>query len=329
MKGIIKQLTETYGPSGQEERIADLIKNEIKDNVDEIKIDNMGNLIALKRGKTDKKVMIAAHMDEIGLIVTHVDEDGFIRFSNVGGVSPHILLGERVIFANGMEGTIGKEKLKSIKKLKFNKMYIDVGLDSEEKVKEKIGIGDVATYKREFSDLGDRIVAPSLDDRIGCAVLISALKELDEVQNDTYFVFTVQEEVGVRGSQTSAFGINPDLGIAIDLTATGDTPESRTMSVSLGEGPAIKVKDKSVITHPKVKDLMVDVAEQKEIPYQFEVLEFGGTDAGSIHVTREGVPTGVLSIPARYIHTPSEMIDYNDVENGVTLLKGILQKEID
>jgi endoglucanase len=328
LREIIKQLTETYGPSGQEERITDLIKNEIKDDVDEIEIDNMGNLIALKKGNSNKKFMLAAHMDQVGLIVTHIDEDGFIRFSNVGGVSPYILLGERIIFANGVEGTIGKEKLESIKDLKFSKMYIDIGLESDEEVREKIEIGDVAIYKRECSDLDKRLLAPALDDRIGCAILISTIKNLSEVENDTYFVFTVQEEVGIRGSQTSAFKINPDLGIAVDLTATGDTPESRTMSVSLGEGPAIKVKDRSVITHPKVKDLLIKVAKREGIPYQFEVLEFGGTDAGSIHLTREGVPTGVLSIPARYIHTPGEMVDYSDVENGVKLLSGVLQENL-
>ncbi|SJZ38402.1 M42 family metallopeptidase [Selenihalanaerobacter shriftii] len=329
MKEIIKDLVKTYGPSGHETKVAELIKSQIEDNIDEIRMDNMGNLIAVKKGESDKKVMLAAHMDQIGLIVTHIDENGFIRFSNVGGVSPYVLLGERVIFANGVEGTIGKEKLDSIKELKLSKMYIDVGLDSEEKVKEKIKIGDVATYNRGFSDLGDRVVAQALDDRAGCAVLIETIKELDEVENDTYFVFTVQEEVGIRGAQTSAFGIDPDIGIAVDVTATGDTPEARTMAVSLGEGPAIKIKDRSVITHPKVKDLMVKVAEQEEIPYQFEVLEFGGTDAGSIHLTREGVPTGVLSIPARYIHTPSEMVDYGDLEHSVKLLSGILQEKID
>lgn len=329
MKEIIRRLTEAYGPSGHEKEVTDLIKSEIEDNVDEIRVDKLGNLIALKEGTGNKKIMLAAHMDEIGLIATHVDEDGFIRFSNVGGVSPYTLLGERVVFGNGLQGVVGKEKLDSIKKLKFSKLYIDVGLDSKEAVKEQINIGDVATYKREFSDLGDRLLAKSLDDRIGCALLIETIKELSTMANDTYFVFTVQEEVGIRGAQTSAFGINPDLGIAIDVTKTGDTPEARKMAVSLGAGPAIKVKDRSVITHPKVKDLMVSVAKEKELPYQLEVLEFGGTDAGSIHLTREGVPTGVLSIPARYIHTPSEVVDYSDVENGVKLLNGILQKNIE
>ncbi|ADL12806.1 M42 family metallopeptidase [Acetohalobium arabaticum] len=328
MKEIIKRLTEAYGPSGHEEEIRNLIRSELEDEVDEIRVDKLGNLITYKEGSSDKKVMLAAHMDEIGLIVTHIDEDGFIRFSNVGGVSPYILLGERVIFGNGLEGVISKEELDSIKKLRFSKMYIDVGLDSKEDVKEEINIGDVATYKREFSDLGDRLLAKSLDNRAGCALLIETIKNLSTLANDTYFVFTVQEEVGIRGAQTSAFGINPDLGIAVDVTGTGDTPESRRMAVSLGEGPAIKVKDRSVITHPKVKDLMVSTAEEQEISYQLEVLEFGGTDAGSIHLTRKGVPTGVLSIPARYIHTPSEVVDYSDVENGVKLLDSILQKEV-
>ncbi|MBM7624491.1 M42 family metallopeptidase [Sporohalobacter salinus] len=329
MKEVIKRLTEAYGPSGHENEVTELIKSEIESEVDEIRIDKLGNLIALKEGKSNKKVMLAAHMDEIGLITTHIDEDGFVRFSNVGGISPYILLGERVVFGNGLEGVIGKEKLDSIKELEFSKMYIDVGLDSKEAVKEQINIGDVATYKRDFSNLGDKLLAKSLDDRIGCALLIEVIKNVSNLANDTYFVFTVQEEVGIRGAQTSAFGINPDLGLAIDVTRTGDTPEARKMAVSLGEGPAIKVKDRSVITHPKVKDLMVSVAEREEIPYQLEVLEFGGTDAGSIHLTRGGVPTGVLSIPARYIHTPSELVDYDDVKNGVKLLNSFLQETIE
>ncbi|MGM0471212.1 MAG: M42 family metallopeptidase [Bacillota bacterium] len=329
MQEIIKRLTETYGPSGHEEEVAELIKSEIEDQVDKVKIDKLGNLIAIKRGRSDKRVMLAAHMDEIGLIATHIDEDGFVRFSNVGGVSPYILLGERVVFGNGVEGVIGKEKLDSIKELKLSKMYIDIGLSSREEVKEQIEIGDVAIYQRNFSRLGERLTAKSLDDRIGCALLIETIKNLSEVENDTYFVFTVQEEVGIRGSQTSAFSIEPDLGIAVDVTGTGDTPESRTMAVSLGEGPAIKVKDRSVITHPKVKDLMVEVANREDLPYQLEVLEFGGTDAGSIHLSRDGVPTGVLSIPARYIHTPSEVVDYQDVQNGVKLLTAILGEKID
>lgn len=168
-----------------------------------------------------------------------------------------------------------------------------------------------------------------MDNRAGCALLIQTIKELEDCQNDAYFVFSVQEEVGLRGAKTSAYAINPDVGIAVDVTSTGDTPKARTMAVELGKGPAIKVKDASVICHPKVKDLMIDRAEDKGIPYQLEVLEWGGTDAGIIHLTREGVPSGAVSVPCRYIHSANEMVDAEDLEDGVKLLVAILEQEIE
>ncbi|PKM83898.1 MAG: aminopeptidase [Firmicutes bacterium HGW-Firmicutes-13] len=323
MKELIKKLTEAYGPSGREEEIKDIIKELVKPLADEITEDSLGNLIVRKKGP-GKKIMAAAHMDELGLIVTFIDENGFLRFSNVGGISPHILLGERVVFPDGTAGTIGCEKLENIKDLKFSKLYIDIGVSEKRQAEEKVKIGDIAVYQRTFSDLGERILSKALDDRVGCAVLVQTLKEIEKPQNDIYFVFTVQEEVGVRGARTSAYKINPDYGLAVDVTRTGDTPESETMAVSLGKGPTVKVKDTLIISHPKVKKIMVETAEKNNIPYQLEVLERGGTDSGAIQLTREGVPSGVMSIPCRYIHTPSEMVDFNDVLNGVKLLKNIL-----
>ncbi|WP_018248494.1 M42 family metallopeptidase [Orenia marismortui] len=330
MKKLIKELVEAYGPSGNEENIREIIKDKIEDKVDQIKVDNLGNLIVLKKGKdSSKSIMLAAHMDEIGLIATHIDDNGFIRFSNVGGVSPYTLLGERIIFNNEIIAVIDKEgKLEDISKLKHEKLYADIGASSKEEAKKKVNIGDTASYYRKMDDLGDRCVAKSMDDRSGCALLIETINQLDDQPSyDTYFVFTVQEEVGLRGSKTSAYGINPDLGIAVDVTLTGDTPEAKTMEVGLGKGPAIKVKDRSVLVHPQVKNLMIDIAEKNNIPYQLEVLTAGGTDAGSIHLTRSGVRSGALSIPCRYVHSPSEMIDINDMKNGVKLLVNILESD--
>ncbi|AGB41317.1 peptidase family protein [Halobacteroides halobius DSM 5150] len=326
MKELVKKLVETYGPAGDEEEISRVIQTEIEDYVDQISKDPMGNLIALKKGQSaDKKVMLAAHMDEIGLIATHIDDDGFIRFSNVGGVSPHTLIGERVLFNGETVGVVDKEgKLEKISDLKNSKMYIDIGASSKEEAKKKVKIGDTASYYRNLNDLGDRITAKSLDDRTGCAVLIKTLKELDQPTYDTYFVFTVQEEVGTRGSKVSAYGINPDLGIAVDVTLTGDMPEAKRMAVSLGAGPAIKVKDATVLANPQVKEMMVKLAKKNEIPYQLEVLKRGGTDTGSIQLTRDGVLAGALSIPARHVHSPSEMVDINDLKNSVQLLRKIL-----
>jgi tetrahedral aminopeptidase len=189
-------------------------------------------------------------------------------------------------------------------------------------------VGDVAAFDRPFVDLGDRLVAKAFDDRIACAVMIQALLDLPESPHDVCCVFTVQEEVGVRGATTSAFGIEPEVALAVDVTPTGDTPEAHPMAVMLGAGPAIKVKDRGMLAHPGVKDWMVRTADVLAIPYQMEVLEFGSTDAMAIQTSRAGVAAGCLSIPCRYIHSPSEMVDYRDVQNAVKLLIGLLQGPI-
>ncbi len=327
MKKLISKLTAISSPSGREEQIRAFIKEEIKNYCDELREDKLGNLIAIKHGG-NTKIQFAAHMDEIGMIITDIDENGFLRFSNVGGISPHRLYGQRVRFQNGIVGVFGAEKVEDIKKLTLNKLYIDIGASSEEEARSKISVGDIATFHHEFTDLGERVVAKSMDDRIGCAVLIEALKRVTNPQNDLYCTFTVQEEVGLRGARTSAFGIEPDLGIALDVTATGDTPEAERLAVKLGKGAAIKVKDLSIITHSKVKDLLTELAKTNSIPYQFEVLPFGGTDAGAIHLTKAGVPAGVISIPCRYVHSPSEMVDLNDVEAAVRLVVAVMEKKI-
>ena len=275
-----------------------------------------------------KKVMFSAHADEIGVIVTYIDDDGFLRFSNVGGLNLLTLLGGRVRFANGVIGVIGKEK-GELKDLTLDKLFIDIGAATKDEAQKKVSIGDFAVFHREFADLGQRLVAKSMDDRIGCAVLVEAIRRLDHSDHDLYFVFSAQEEVGLRGARTAAYSIDPDLGIAIDVTRTGDTPEAPRMDVSLGKGAAIKVKDSSVIAHPKVKNLMVRLAEADQIKYQLEVLEAGGTDAGAIHLTKSGVPSGTISIPCRYVHSPSEMVDLDDVENCVKLILAICRDSLD
>jgi len=331
VKDLIKKLTETYGPSGREEQIREVIRGEIEGLADEVRVDTMGNLIALKRGKGEGlKVMLAAHMDEIGIIVTHVDEKGFLRFAPVGGVHPLALLGGRAVFADGTVGTFGLEKREPGEEEKIpslDKLYLDVGAKDKDSV--PVGVGDIACFQRPFVAQGDRFIAKALDDRIGCAVLIQVMRDLEASPHDVYFVFSVQEEVGLRGAITSAYGIHPDLGISIDVTGTGDTPEARTLAVSLGEGPAVKVKDRGMLAHPAVKNLLVKTAEELGIPYQIEVLERGTTDATAIQISREGVPAGCLSIPCRYVHTPSEMVDQNDVLNAVRLLVALLSKPIE
>jgi endoglucanase len=335
MKDLIRRLTETYGPSGGEEPIRELIRQEIAGLVDDVRVDVLGNLIA-KRSGDGAKAMVAAHMDEIGVVVTHIDEKGFLRFSNVGGVFPLNVLGQRVVFGNGSLGTPGEEKRDSLKdELKLEKMYIDIGARDRDSARKLVNVGDVACFQREFATLsatpgtgGERYLAKAFDDRIGCAVMIETLKRLKKKRNEVYFVFTVQEEVGVRGATTSTYQIDPDIGIAVDITGTGDTPEARTMAVELGKGAAIKVKDWGLLVHPQVRKLMVDLADRDKIPYQLEVLERGTTDAWAMHTSRQGVPSGVISIPTRYGHTPTEMIDAGDVESCVRLLTAILEEDL-
>ncbi|MFN2116928.1 MAG: M42 family metallopeptidase [Candidatus Promineifilaceae bacterium] len=329
MNTLLKQLVETHGPSGFEDQIRDLILSEIEPFADTISVDSMGNLIATKKGQGDGfKIMIAAHMDEIGLMVSHISKEGFLRFTNIGGVSPLILTGNRVQFANGTLGVVyceGKMFPKEVQPLE--KYYIDVGAASKDDC--PVQVGDAASFKREFVAQGDRLTSKSMDDRIGCYVAIETLKRLKNTPHDVYFVFSVQEEVGTRGAQAAANGILPDIGIAVDVTATGDLPESRILAVDLGAGPAIKVKDKGMIAHRDLVRAMRSCAEKEEIPYQLEVFEFGSTDARSIQISGPGSAAGCISIPCRYVHSQSETVDAKDVENAVKLLLSLLSGKID
>lgn len=325
---LLKKLLSAYAPSGNESTVRALIQEEIKNYVDEISVDSLGNLIARKKGK-GTKIMLAGHMDHIGLMVTFIDDEGFLRFTNVGGISPAITLSQRVIFENGRIGVIGSEKIDSLKDLSLDKLYIDIGASNKEEAEGMVSIGDVAVYYSEPLIDDKKVVSQAVDDRIGCFVMIEVLKRLQSTNNDLYFVFTVQEEVGTRGAKTAAYGIEPAIAIAFDVTATGDTPKAKAMAVKLGSGPAIKVKDNSILCHPKVKEYMVKQAKENSIPYQMEVLEYGGTDSGAIHITRSGVPSGVLSIPCRYLHSNCEMVFLSDVENAVELTKHILHNSIE
>ena len=330
MKDLIKKLTETFSPSGYEDAIREVILSEIKPLADEIRVDTLGNIIARKGEKAanGKRIMIAAHMDEIGLIATHIDEHGFVRFTTVGVPFGRYLLGGRVRFVSGVQGVIGSERLEKYNVIPpADKMFIDVGATSKKDCPIKVGA--VAAFDRPFVEMGSRLVAKSLDDRAGVTVAIETLRRLGLGPNEVYFVFTVQEEVGVRGATVSAYGVDPDVGLAIDVTPTGDTPNPIRRDIALGAGPAIKVKDYLMLSDPKVVAWMERSAKKSRIPIQREVLTGGSTDARAIQLTRSGVPVGGLVIPCRYVHSPSEMIDYRDVENAVNLLITMLSAPID
>jgi len=325
MEKTIMRLTEAFGPSGEEEAVRTAIKDLVKGSADRIFEDSLGSLFFLREGPSPR-IMVSAHMDEIGIIVTHIDGNGFLRIAPIGGVAPRMLPGQRLRFRDGITGTVYHEKIKDIKELDWSKLYLDIGQDSAEAAGEIVTIGDVACFDQPFRALpGGRCMAKAMDDRVGCAVLVETINRLPaELPQAVCFVFTVQEELGLRGAKTAAYRYEPDYGLAVDVTLVGDTPRAATMAVSLGKGPAVKVKDNSLLCHPVVREYMAETAEKYKIPYQLEVLERGGTDAGAIHTSRQGVPSGAISIPCRYVHTPSELVDSSDVENAVDLLQKLL-----
>jgi endoglucanase len=328
MKQLLKTLTETFAPSGYEDAVREVILKEVKPLADEVRVDALGNLIVRKKptkaSKTSKRIMLAAHMDEIGVIASHVDKKGFVRFTNVGGTFGRYTLGARVRFLNGVTGVVGYDRLEQIDNwLPINKMFIDVGATSRDDCPVKVG--DIAAFERSFIEMGSRLVAKSLDDRAGVAVLIETLRAIKSTPNDLYFVFTTQEEVGSRGAGSAAFGIDPEIGIAVDTTPTGDTPASIKMAMELGGGPCVKFRDVGMIADPRVADWMIQTAEKAKIPYQREVLLVGSTDAQQIQISRAGVMAGALSIPVRYVHSASEMADMNDLQNSIKLLTAMLK----
>lgn len=328
MEDLIKKLAEAWGPPGFEHQVRSLIRAEVEGLADETWIDPLGNLIC-RIGQGEKRVMTAAHMDEIGLVVSHIDRQGYARFASIGTLFPATLLGARVRFENGVIGTIGVEdqfgKRRDLPNL--DGFFIDISAGDQNAV---VQIGDPGAFMGEVITRGDRIIGKSLDDRLCCAIQIEAMRRIKEAgtPHSLYFAFTVQEEVGIRGARPAAYGIEPHLGIALDVTGTGDVPKGEVMSVKLGAGVAIKTRDTGLIVPAAVKNWMVERAEAAGIPYQLEVLSVGTTDGASIQVARSGVPTGAISVPARYIHTPSETVDRRDVQATLDLLVALLSQPI-
>jgi len=327
MLELAKRLTEAFGISGFEEEIRAAIREEIAGTVDDVRVDALGNLVAFRRGTGGgKRVMLAAHMDQIGLMVTYIDEKGYMRFAPVGGIFPLTCWGTQVRFGDGTVGTVGLDgRAKRSEAPALKDMFIDVGVSSRADVKQKVG--DVATFIYPFVAQGNAWFASNHDDRVGCIVLAQLLRELKgaPISHDLYAVFTTQEEVGLRGATTSAYAIDPEIGIALDVTLTGDLPYATpAMEVAMGKGVAIKVQDGGMISHTGLNKLLIAAAEGAGIPYQLEVLLGGTTDARSMQVTRAGVPATCLSIPSRHVHTPSQLVDRRDVEGAVALLKAFL-----
>ncbi len=317
---LLKKLTEIDSPSGREKGIREFIKSEAQRLGYDVTEDALGSVIAHKAGN-GKKLMFDAHMDEIGIIATFVDENGFIRFGSVGGLYIKELVHRRVRFLNGTVGVIGCEEESFKEKAEVSKLYVDIGARSKTEVEKLVKTGDTAVFEGEFHKNGDTVISKALDNRAGCYILLKAMADIKNSENDLYFVFSTQEEVGLRGAKTAAFGIMPDYAIAVDVTDTGDTPSCPVMDVKLGKGAAIKVMDNSVMCDVNVINVLRTIAENKKIQYQTEIMSDGGTDAGAIALTGGGVRAGGISLPVRYIHSPSEMADCKDINACIELVK--------
>ena len=310
----LQALNACHGPSGDEGQVADAIEALARPFADEISRDVMGNLTVRRKG-SGPKVLFAAHMDSIGFIVTHIDEKGFLHFGRVGGLRAHSCIHTRVRFQNGVQGVVALDCEVEPKNMTLDDLYIDVGARDRAEAESLVQVGDTAVYDAPAFAAGDRISSPYLDNRISCVALLMALEQLGEHNNDLYFVFTVQEELGLRGARPAAYRIDPEYAIAVDVTLSDDEWNARHGGSSVcGGGAAIKVMDSSVVSHPQIVQKLSALAKERGIPAQMDVIRSGGTDAGAIHMSRAGVITGGISIPCRYLHSPVEMADRRDVE---------------
>lgn len=326
---ILERLTAAYGPSGQEQEVSQVIEELAAPYCDKIKRDTMGNLVCRKKGK-GPKVMFSAHMDSIGLVATHIDEHGYVRVGAVGGISPAKVLHTPVRFASGQGGVVSAQAGVELSKLKISDLFIDVGASSREETEKLVQIGDAAVFDTRLFQVSNRVSAPYLDNRASCAVQLMVMSQLGQTDNDLYFVFSVQEEVGTRGAKTAAWDIDPDYGIALDVTPADDEPGSKHLVSSvLGGGAAVKVMDGSVICHPWMVEKLMTLAEEQGIRAQRDVIRAGGTDGGPIHLTRSGVPTGGISIPWRYGHSPMELVDLQDMQNCAALAKAFAECKLE
>lgn len=333
---LLRRLSEASGVPGREEAIRTIVQEALADYVDEIEVDILGNLIAHKKGG-GPKVVVAAHMDEIGFFVSHIDEEsGYLRLEPVGGFDPRTLIASRVVVHTESAPILGLIGIKPVhilteeerkKEIRIQDLFVDVGLPGKE-VKERVKVGDPVTLHQNFAEVGELVSGKALDDRVGVYVGIEALRRLQNHTADIYFVATVQEEVGLRGARTSAFQIAPEIGVALDVTLACDMPgvQPHEQVTKLGKGVAIKLKDSATISHPGLVRFLAKLAAERGIPYQMEILPRGGTDAGAIQLAREGAAVVTLSVPTRYVHSVVEAAHKKDIEVAIQLLVAFLER---
>jgi len=333
---LLRDLTQTPGIASREDKVREVVATHLGPLVDDLSVDALGNLIGHRKGKGGPRIAIAAHIDEIGFLVRHVDDNGFLRVQRVGGFDPRVLVAQRVQVhtrqGDSLPGVfqpaskpIHLMQPGEAKDLKLEDLFVDLGM-APDKVKEQVRIGDMVTLDRDLVAVGDTVVSKALDDRVGVYVMIEGIRKATESTAEIFAVATTQEEIGLRGAQTSAYSIDPDIAIALDVTIAADIPGGSPDAhvTKLGGGTAIKILDSSQIANPKVVDHLRELAEEHGIPHQLEILPFGGTDAGAFQTSRGGIATSTISIPTRYVHTVNEMAHVDDIQASVDLLAAFL-----
>ena len=332
---LLHKLIDAYGISGDEEEVREIIKKEIESFVDELYVDKMGNLIAHKKG-AKPRVMLAAHMDEVGLMVKSIDETGKMRMSMIGFIEPASLVGQKVHIktkppSKSIDGVITTRELQEAREMEelpknISELYIDTGLNMEQLKKAGVEIGDYVIPEEKAFFLGSEefISGKAIDDRVGCYILIDLIKRLKNIKHDLYFVFTVQEEIGLYGAKTSAFFVEPDWAIAVDVTSAKDADKPRTNIV--GEGPCLTIKDSEMIANKCINDWLKEIAKKKRIPLQLEVADVGTTDAMNISISRSGVPSTVIGVAVRNLHTTASFASQKDIKHCIELLFELLKK---
>jgi putative aminopeptidase FrvX len=336
----LEKLSNANGVTGRENQIRDILTQLLKPHADEVTLDKLENVIAIKKGKQNTpKIMLAAHMDEVGLMVKTITKDGFLQFTKMGGIDDRILPAQKVTVLSkkgNCQGVIGSkpphiQKEEERKKIiNYDDLFIDIGAENkEDAVNMGVAIGDPVAFDIKYQNLGkDTVIGKAFDNRAGCITMVETLKLLKTTDCTVCAVGTVQEEVGLRGAAAAAFGVDPDLALALDVTIAGDVPGVREFdtSVKMGKGPALTISDSGLITHPKILRWLIDTAEQEKIPFQLESGLLGSTDAARISITRQGIPSGAVSIPTRYIHSPVGMLNLRDIENSAKLTAAAIQK---
>ncbi len=338
MRALLKELCLINGVSGNEEAVREMIISKVKD-VCEYRVDNLGNLICFKKGRKKplQKLMVAAHMDEVGFIVTYIRPDGTLNFDSVGGIDPSVAIGRRVsVGANHIAGVIGSTAVHNLsaddreKAPEFSELYIDIGAENKAEAEKYVSLGDCVYFESEFAELGENCVkSKAIDDRAGCAIMIKLMHE--ELEYDTYFTFNVQEEIGLRGAGASTFSVQPDIAIVLEATTAADIDgvSGAKRVCSLGGGPVVSFMDRSTMYNKELYTLAFETAEEIGVGCQTKTMVAGGNDSGAIHITGSGVKTIAVSVPCRYLHSPSCVINANDLEASYKLVKALLGKVTD